>query len=47
MTKRERGWRLWGRRIGWLVVIWTLGVAAVAVGSRLIRVLMQAAGMRG
>ncbi|WEF35333.1 DUF2474 domain-containing protein [Pseudoduganella chitinolytica] len=36
----------WLRRLGWLVVLWCGGVAALAVVAGLLRVLMHAAGMR-
>jgi len=38
--------RMWWRRIGWLVVFWCGGVAALAVVAGLLRLLMHAAGMR-
>jgi hypothetical protein len=38
--------RLWLRRFGWLVAIWTASVAALALAAALIRLLMRAAGMR-
>jgi len=36
----------WLRRVGWLVALWAGGVAALAVVALLLRLLMQAAGMR-
>lgn len=39
------GARLWLRRIGWLVLIWSLSVAALAVVAVLIRALMGLAGL--
>lgn len=36
---------LWLRRIGWLVLIWTASVAALAVVAIVFRLLMNAAGM--
>jgi hypothetical protein len=38
--------RLWLKRFGWLVAIWTASVAALALAAGLMRWLMQAAGMR-
>jgi hypothetical protein len=35
----------WLRRIGWLILIWTLSVLALGVVALLIRLLMTAAGM--
>jgi hypothetical protein len=37
--------RLWARRIGWLLLIWTLSVAALALVALLLRVAMRASGM--
>jgi hypothetical protein len=37
---------LWVRRLGWLVVLWLVGVAALGIVAWLIRLLMHAAGMR-
>jgi hypothetical protein len=37
---------LWLRRVGWLVALWTGGVAALWLVAGLIRVIMHAAGMR-
>ena len=39
------GWCLWLRRIGWLVLIWGLSVAALAVVAMLLRALMGLAGL--
>lgn len=36
----------WLRRLGWLVALWAGGVAALAAVALLLRLLMQAAGMR-
>ncbi len=33
-------------RLGWMLLIWTASVAALGVVALLIRLLMQAAGMR-
>jgi steroid 5-alpha reductase family enzyme len=38
--------RRWLGRVGWLAALWAGGVAALAVVALLLRVLMQAAGMR-
>ena len=35
----------WPRRIGWLVVIWSASVAALAIVATLFRALMNAAGL--
>ena len=39
------GHRLWTRRIGWLLLIWTLSVLAVAGVAGLLRAAMQLAGL--
>jgi hypothetical protein len=39
--------RLWLRRVGWLIVIWAGAVLALGAVATLIRLLMQAAGLRG
>lgn len=39
------GARLWLGRLGWMALIWTLGVAALGVVAMLLRLLMRAAGM--
>jgi hypothetical protein len=36
----------WLRRLGWMVGLWTAGVAALAAVAGLIRLVMHAAGMR-
>lgn len=36
----------WLRRLGWLVLLWTGGVAALFATASLIRLVMHAAGMR-
>jgi hypothetical protein len=41
------GHRLWVRRVGWLVLIWTLSVIALAVVAALLRILMTFAGLSG
>jgi len=35
----------WARRIGWLVLLWAAGVAAVAVVAVIFRMIMSLAGM--
>jgi Protein of unknown function (DUF2474) len=37
----------WLVRIGWLVLLWMAGVAALAVVALLLRELMHAAGLKG
>lgn len=37
---------LWLRRLGWMLALWTGGVAALGVVAWLLRVLMHAAGMK-
>lgn len=37
--------KLWLRRFGWLVFIWTVSVSALAIAAILIRLLMNLAGM--
>jgi hypothetical protein len=37
--------RLWVRRVGWLILIWTLSVSALAVVAALLRTLMKIAGL--
>jgi hypothetical protein len=36
---------LWVRRVGWLILIWTLSVAALAVVAVLLRAFMNFAGL--
>lgn len=36
----------WPKQIGWLVLLWAAGVAAVAVVALLLRALMTLAGMK-
>jgi hypothetical protein len=40
------GRRLWLRRFGWLIAIWAAGVLALGGVAILIRLLMEAAGLR-
>jgi hypothetical protein len=37
---------LWMRRLGWMVALWALGVAALGAVAWLLRVLMHASGMK-
>jgi hypothetical protein len=39
------GPQLWVRRLGWLILIWTLSVSALAVVAALLRTLMNFAGL--
>lgn len=41
-----QGGHLWLRRIGWLVVLWAAGVAALGIVALALRLVMQAAGLR-
>jgi hypothetical protein len=38
---------VWVRRIGWMVVIWTASVAALALAASVLRWLMKLGGMTG
>jgi hypothetical protein len=42
---RRPGSRLWARRIGWLVAIWTLSVGALALASLALKGVMRLVGM--
>ena len=35
----------WWKRLGWLIVIWSASVSALALAAWLMRVLMRSAGM--
>ena len=37
--------RPWGRRLAWLVLIWSASVAALALVALLIKLVMRAVGM--
>ncbi len=37
--------RLWARRIGWLILIWSVSLIALAVVAALLRTLMNFAGL--
>ncbi len=41
------GDRLWLRRLGWLLLIWTVSVAMLGILSALLRGVMNFAGMTG
>jgi len=38
--------REWGRRLGWMALLWLGGVVALSFVAFLIRIIMHAAGMR-
>jgi Protein of unknown function (DUF2474) len=46
-SPRASGQRLWARRLGWLILIWTLSVIALGVVAALLRTLMHFAGLSG
>jgi Protein of unknown function (DUF2474) len=39
------GNRLWVRRVGWLILIWTLSVIGLAVVAALLRTFMKFTGL--
>jgi hypothetical protein len=39
------GHRVWVRRVGWLILIWTLSVMALAVVAALLHIFMHVAGL--
>jgi len=39
-------WPLWSKRFAWLVGLWIVGVAALALVAFALRLFMHAAGMR-
>ena len=39
------GGRLWVRRVGWFIMLWTVSVVALAVVADLLRTLMHFAGL--
>jgi hypothetical protein len=45
MESAARVSKPWLRRIGWLIVIWAMSVAALGLVSLLFRMLMAAAGL--
>jgi Protein of unknown function (DUF2474) len=36
---------LWARRVGWMLLIWTTSVAALAIAAVCVRILMNLAGL--
>jgi hypothetical protein len=38
-------WQVWGKRIAWLVLIWTLSVIALGMAAGAMRLFMRALGM--
>jgi hypothetical protein len=40
------GARIWIRRLGWMIAIWAMGVAALSIVATILHFLMRAAGMR-
>ncbi len=44
---RPAGAVSWRSRLGWLVVLWVAGVAALAAVAGLLRLLMRAVGLAG
>lgn len=46
MAPPNGGGRPWLRRIGWMILLWTGGVATLAMVAFLLRTLMRALGMR-
>jgi hypothetical protein len=36
---------LWARRLGWMVLLWTASVAALAIAALILRALMAVAGL--
>jgi hypothetical protein len=44
-TEHRDDERQWGRRIAWLVVIWTLSVAALAVVALALKGIMRLVGL--
>ncbi|MCP8465359.1 DUF2474 domain-containing protein [Pseudomonas sp. ZM23] len=45
MTHKEQGKAPLRKRLGWLVLIWVLSVAALGVAAWLMRLFMSAAGL--
>ncbi|WPX43818.1 MULTISPECIES: DUF2474 domain-containing protein [unclassified Undibacterium] len=46
VPKPASNWQVWGKRLAWLVLIWTLSVSALALLAGAMRLLMHALGMR-
>ncbi|HEY9279602.1 MAG TPA: DUF2474 domain-containing protein [Eoetvoesiella sp.] len=36
---------MWGKRVGWLIAIWTASIAVLAVAAYGLRIVMNLAGM--
>jgi hypothetical protein len=47
MEQPSRQHRPWWKKLGWLILIWSAGVAALGVAAGAIRLLMRAAGLTG
>lgn len=45
VSPTRSGHRLWVRRLGWLILIWTLSVTALGVVAVLLRTFMKLAGL--
>ena len=45
VSKPASNWQVWGKRLAWLVLIWTLSVSALALVAGAMRLLMHALGM--
>lgn len=45
MTDRSAGTPLWLRRTGWLLAIWAISVAGLAIVALAFRLLMRSAGL--
>jgi hypothetical protein len=41
----EKAGRLWARRIGWLVLLWTAGVLSVSAATLVLRYVMAFVGL--
>jgi hypothetical protein len=46
MIRAAKPANLWIRRAGWLIAIWIVSVAALAVAASLLRLLMTLCGMK-
>lgn len=40
-------WRLWARRVAWLVALWLAGIACLAAVAAILKLFMRAAGLSG
>jgi len=38
-------WRVWGRRLGWMVVLWVGGVAATGAVALALKAVMRTVGL--